>query len=218
MAMKSEIVDGAGNSFSARVTRDRSLSVINNNIPPEIVKSNVRIFRQFFTDDGTSGGSSDMRVVGSLASPIDFYIPSSNDGDRYIDSISFVISDSGAGLNQFGTLAALTNGVELFYEDPELGDVVVHDGIKSNFDLIRLCGKGAPMIGGTTNAYRADKVVGNSEGYIPTLDFSDQFGIPWGVRIPKGSTLRLVIRIRDNTSGVDGFNAIAYGFDRIIPD
>lgn len=215
MSLKTEITDGTGNSYSAQVTDRGELAVINSNTPPIQDVSDIKLFRQFFTDDGLRTGSNDMRVIGSLAAPLDFFIPASQDGDRYIDSISFVISDSGAGLNQFGTLPALTNGVELFYQDPTLGDVVVHDGIKSNFDLIRLCGKGAPMIGGTLNAYRADKVVGNSEGYIPILDFSEQFGIPWGIKLPKGSNLKLIIRVKDDTTGVDGFDAIVYGFDKI---
>jgi hypothetical protein len=49
-----------------------------------------------------------------------------------------------------------------------------------------------------------------------TLDFSDQFGMPWGIRLPKDSNLRLVLRVKDNTSGVDAFNAIVYGFDRVF--
>ncbi|MDO3651402.1 hypothetical protein, partial [Nocardia mangyaensis] len=83
------------------------------------------------------------------------------------------------------------------------------------FEFIRLCGKGASPIGSGSDSYRASNVTGASEGYIMTLDFSDQFGMPWGIRIPKNSNLRFVVRIQDDTTGVDAFNMIAYGFDRI---
>lgn len=212
------INDGTGSGNSANVDKEGHLSVIDRNLPTTDDKNATRIFRQFFTDDGKSSGASDMRVIGSTAAPLEFYISSAADADRYIDTISFVIADQGATLNQFGNIAALANGFEIFYEDPTLGNVSIHDGITSNFDLIRLCGKGAPMIGTTADAYRANNVIGNSEGYIPSLDFSTQFGIPWGVRIPKNSTLRIVIKIKDDTTGVDRFDAIAYGFDRIIED
>lgn len=62
----------------------------------------------------------------------------------------------------------------------------------------------------------ATNVEGGSEDYIMTLDFSDQFGMPWGIRLPKDSNLKLIARIKDDTSGVDAFNAIAYGFDRVF--
>lgn len=216
MSIKAEILDGSGKGVSANVDSNRNLSVSNSNIPPEKNPSNIRIFRQFFTDDGTPSGSKDMRVVGSLTSPLDFFISASSDSDRYIDSVSFVIADAGATLSKFGNITALTNGVEILYEDPVLGDVVIHDGITSNFDLIRLCGKGAPMVSADATAFQAKNVIGASEGYIPILDFSDQFGIPWGIRIAKGTTLKIKIRVKDDTTGVDQFDAIAYGYDRII--
>lgn len=217
MTLKTLITDGEGKGTDAHVNKAGALVVSNVGLPPDSRYGSVRIFRQYFTADGTSTGSNDMRVAGTLAAPIEFYIPSSSDGDRYIDSISFVIADGGATLNNFGNITPLTNGVEIFYEDTILGNVIIHEGAKSNFDFVQLA-QGNPSFGSGSTSFRANNVIGASEGFLPTLDFSTVFGLPWGIRIPKGSTLRLVIRIRDNTTAIDRFDAIAYGYDRIIEE
>lgn len=217
MSLDIIIKDGKGRGYTAAVDENSDLSVINRGIPPKDAQSEIRIFRQFFTLDGSSTGNSDMRTTGTLASTVQYFIRAPSDADRYIDSINFVIADAGASMDEFGAVTALTNGCKLFYEDPELGDVIIHEALKSSFDFIRLC-QGRQGFGTSASAFRANNVVGSSEAYFPTLDFSDAFGIPWGVRLPKDSTLRIVFEVRDTTTGVDGFNAIAYGYDRIIPD
>ena len=217
MTIKTRITDGKGRGKEACVTDENALLTSNIAIPPTDLGSPVRIFRQYLTDDGTSSGSTDMRVDGSTTN-VDFYISSAPDADRYIDTISIAIADAGATLNQFGNIGALTNGVEIFYEDPELGNVIIGDALVSNFEFVRLCAGGVHGIGSGSTSYRANNVQGNSEGYLMHIDFSEVFGVPWGVRLPKDSTLRLVVRIKDNVSGVDKFDMIAYGFDRIIND
>lgn len=212
MSIKSYILDGKGNGRKACVTNESAVLVSDLRLPPEGIDIPIRPFRQFMLN----GASSDMRVSGTAAAPIDFVISATEDSDRYIDSISWVVADAQAVLNKFGNITALTNGVEIFYQDAKLGNVVIADSLKSNFEFVRLCGKGASPIGGLADAYRASNVEGNSEGYIMTLDFSDQFGMPWGIRLPKESNLKLVARIKDDTTGVDAFNAIAYGFDRVF--
>lgn len=210
------IKDGKGGSrFAATVTPEGSLQVTDSRIPPDTDDALIRPFRQYLTDDGTATGSNDMRVAGSAASPIDFWIPATNDCDRYIDSLSFVVADASASLDKFGNITALTNGVKLFYSDQNLGDVVIHEGFKSNFEMIRLSGKGAAPIGSGADSYRAQNVAGASEGYLVTLDFSEQFGLPWGIRLRQNSNEKMVIRIQDSITLIDQFDVIAYGFDRL---
>lgn len=215
MSLKNNIIDGNGRGNEARVEDDGSLLTTLTNIPPADYQTNVRPFRQYLTTDGTSSGCSDMRVNGSSTS-VDFYITAPSDADRYVDTLSIAIADAGATLDKFGNINALSNGIEIFYEDTELGDVTIADQLTSNFEIARVVGGGVHGIGSGANAYRANNVQGSSEGYLFYLDFSDVFNIPWGIRLQKGTKLRLGFRINDNITGVDKFDVIAYGFDRVI--
>lgn len=212
MPVKTLIQDGGGTGTKACVTSEKALLVSDLRLPPENVDLLVRPFRGYLRN---SAGILDMRVDGSVT-PVEFVVNAAVDGDRYIDSLSIIISDANASLNQFGALSALNNGIDIFYEDPILGNVTIANELRTNFDFVRLCGTGTPAIGSSADAYRASNVDGNSEGYIMTLDFSDLFNIPWGVKLSKGTLLRLGFRINDDITGVDAFNVIAAGFDRIL--
>lgn len=215
MSGKFNIVDGKGTGNRSAVDDLGAVRVNDTRLPPFDYENKIRPFRQYLTNDGTNSGSFDMRVTGTAAAPIDFWVETATDADRYISSISFVIADANAALNLFGFTTALTNGCQLFYFDDDLGNVDIHDSLKSNFDFIRLCG-GRPGFGDAATAFRASNVSGSSEGYIPFLDIVDVFEMPWGIRLKKSTTNKIVMKIKDDTSGVDAFNAIAYGFDRII--
>jgi hypothetical protein len=80
-------------------------------------------FRQYFTDNGRPDGSNDIRVVGTAADPIDFYISARQDDDIFIKTIAFVISDAQATLSNFGNIGALPNGVQFFFESQSLGTI-----------------------------------------------------------------------------------------------
>lgn len=171
----------------------------------------MRIFRQFLTDDGTSTGSSDMKVNGSSTN-VDFWVPASPTNDRYITSLSFVIADAGAVLNEFGNINALSNGCVLEYTD-EMGVVTIHGSLTTNFKFVRLC-SGNPAFGTGNASFRATNVSGASEAFFPTLDLIRTFGFQWGILLKAGSKQKLTLRVRDNVSGVDQFDCIAYGFER----
>jgi hypothetical protein len=154
-----------------------------------------------------------MQVVGTAAIPIEFWASANHKRDIFIKTLSIEITDASASLNKFGNVTALSNGCELVWITKEEGEIVIADNLKSNYDFVRL-GLGSPAIGSTTTAFRASNVSGNSEGYIPTVDFSTVFGMPWGMRLRKGTNDRLLIRIKDTTTGVDSFNILAYGIKR----
>jgi hypothetical protein len=218
MSVKTYIEDGRGSNRKAGVDTRNNLLTSDTQLPQENGKSAARIFRQHMTDDGlvSDGTNNDMQRVGTAAAPINFYIPAPADADRYIKTVIFTIADATAVLNNFGNITALTNGCHLYYEDTDLGQVTIDNALKSNYDFIKLAGASAHGIGTGTSSYRASNVLGASEGYIAVLDFAKQFGIPWGVRLRKGSNLRLVMAVQDDTTGVDQFDAVAYGFDRLI--
>ena len=150
-----------------------------------------------------------MRVNGSTNS-VDFWVESDQLQDIWIKSLSIIISDNGASLDSFGALSALTNGVKIAHITTDEGEAIIADDLKTNLDVVRLC-LGTPPIGSGTDAFRADTSGSGADSYIPTLDFEKTFGIQWGLRFRAGRTDKLVFTIRDNVSGVDRFDVIAYG-------
>lgn len=198
---------GSGNKVAAAVTDDHELHVISAPYPP-LVEQKVHPFRQYLTTDGTSSGSSDMGVDGSVTN-VDFYISSDSSEDRYITTLSFIIGYGAAGRPYFwadGT--ALTNGCRLFY-DSIRGEKDIHDAIKTNQDFFRLGFAPVPT------AWEVRHVNAlNDYGYFVTLDLK-KLGFPFGVKLDKGSSQRLTMRIRDDAgSTADSFDCICYGFDR----
>lgn len=216
--LRAHLVDGHGTSARQHVSPVGAALFEEHPIPPYGGTQHMRAYRAFLLLNGT--GTNDMQVAASASSPSDFYVEAHPTRDRYISLLSFLIADGAAQLNQFGAITALTNGCRLFYTD-EFGDVDIHTALQSNFDFIRLCVGEPAFTGGTSGGgtadFRALNVSGTSEGYLPTLDIKRTFGFRWGIRITHGTKQRLTMRVQDDTTGVDAFNCIAYGFER-LPD
>lgn len=211
MSIETIITDGHGTSNKLKINGEGELTATLHPHPPKNEAIASVPFQQYFTDDGLADGTFDMQIAASSASPTDYYIEADNELDIYIKTCSVIIADQNATLNLFGTIAALTNGVVFSWITTDKGTVTIHDGLKSNFDFVKL-GLGTPTIGATTTSFRASNVEGNSEGYIPTINFEALFGIPFGLRLRAGTKDRLVWKVQDDTTGVDAFNITAYGF------
>lgn len=158
-----------------------------------------------------TAGSEDMKVSASLAAPSDFYVEAVDGYDTYVVALSFEIADASAVLNKFGNITALTNGCVLEWTAGGGLAQTLHPALKSNFDFVRLC-LGMPSFGDGNGAFRANNVSSTSEGFIPVLDVRKTYGMPWGLRLRKGSKDRVTLRVRDNTTGVDSFGCVATGF------
>lgn len=207
--------DGVEGSVPAQVLSDHSQLVTLAPYPP-FIEQKIVPFRQFLTDDGTSSGSTDMLVAGSAAAPLDFYVETHAERDRYITTLSFVLSDTGNfEQNEFAnTGSALSNGCQLFYDHERFGRIDLHDAIVTNFDLTRL-GFAEPAFGQTGNTFRVTNAVGTGESMLPFVDLR-RIMPPFGIKLDKGMDQRLTFRIRDDlSSGIVAFNCIAYGFDRV---
>lgn len=209
MSIKTRFEDGNGRGNIARVDEDGALSVVVHPHPPKDETDAAFPFRQYFTDTGLSSGSNDMRVNGS-ATPIDFSVEANPDKDVYIKSVSVVIVDAGASLSEFGNLAALSTGIEFCWETQDEGIVVIADAIQTNFDFVRLA-IGEPSFGDGATAFTASNISGQSEGFLPVLDFQKIFGLQYGIKLRKGTKDRIFFRINDNITAIDEFDAIAYG-------
>lgn len=180
---------------------------------PPFGKSKTYLFRQHMTMDGTSTGTSSMKVAGTLAVPVKFYVSAGKNDDRYITNISFLLSGAGATLSEFCSDPALINGCKIYYER-ESGIKIIHESLKTNFDFIRLS-LGNPAFGDAAGAFRAPNVIGSSEAYIPVVDLTKIIP-PYGIKLDAGTNQRIVFEIRDDTTSASivALDAIAYGFDR----
>lgn len=205
--LKTHITDGTGTDIQAKVTDQNALVISPMAYPAILPVNKSSVYRSFLAN---SAGATDMRVDGSVT-PVDFFVQATTGADRYITQLSFEIADALMAHNEFGHIAALANGCTLTYQ--KVGKTItIHDALKTNWDFIRLC-LGYPAFGATTNAFIAGNVAGASEGMIPTLDLTKLIP-PYGLKLDIDSIQKLVLTVRDNVSGVDAFNAIAYGFDR----
>ena len=212
MPAKTRIVGDNGRQL--RISDEGQAEVVVHPHPPrnEDVGGQPVPFRQYFTDDGTSGGSNDMAVNGST-NAVPFYVSALQDYDLYIKQISVNISDTGSpNLTKFANLSALTNGVSWSWFTQSEGDYTLHEGIKTNREFMRL-GTASSLFGDGANAFLADVSGGGTEkAYLPLIDIAPQFGMPWGLRLLKGSTDRIEFKVNDNLSTIAGsFNIIAYG-------
>ncbi len=205
--ISSKIRDGHGSDQALKVGEHGELFVTVHDHPPRDEGDFLIPIRQYFTD---ASGGNDMRVNGSLSSPVEFTIEADPDRDIYIKNVSIVIADAGAVLNEFGNINALDNGVVFEWNTQDLGETLIHEGLKSNFDFVRLCG-GNPAFGNGSNAFKANNVVNNSEAFFCELDMTRVFGLGWGVKLRRGTLDKLRWIVRDDTRGVDGFDIVAYG-------
>jgi hypothetical protein len=212
MSIKTNITDPS-NGRAVSVSSDGSLKSQISPYPPQDSSELQTVFRRYMTlnDDGTT---IDMIVDGSTT-PQEFVISADPDKDTYITSISWVLTDPGAVLNDFGALTALTNGCRLYYEDNN-GIVDMATEITTNFEFIRFC-QGTPSFadvkggvgGGSFIAYNIDSA--NAEGIIPVLDIKRVFGLTYGIKLLAGTTQKLVFEINDDLAGLSQFDAIVYG-------
>jgi len=194
-----------------KVGKEGEIDVVIHQHPPIDEVRPALPFRSYFTDDGTTTGDNIMRVDGSVAF-VDFYVKASQDYDIYIKYITTEIGDGGTpSLNKFGNLSALFNGVAFLWDTQTEPEYELHEGIKTNKEFIRIASDSAGF-GDGVNAFLADVSGGGSEkSYLPNFDTTEIYGLPWGLRLKKGSLDRIVFRVQDNLTGLTTFNAIATG-------
>lgn len=206
--IKNKIIDGSGKGYLVKVGSEGELNVVVHPHPPKDEDTSTIPFRSYFLNSS----SNDMRVDGST-NFVDFVINAEEDYDIYLKSISVEIADGGTpALNKFGALTALTNGVGFYFFNQKQGLYELHEGIKTNLEFIRLA-VDTGAIGTGADAYLADvSGGGTSKSYLPLLDIEETYGMPFGLRLVKGTTDKLIFRINDNLTALDRFTAIAYGF------
>lgn len=209
MSLPIHIRDGSGNGNYAKVGDEGEQYVIVHPHPPKDETFQSLPYTQYFTDDGTSAGSSDMAVNGSGNSQL-FYISANNGYDIYIKTLQVQLGGTGTvTLNKFSDVAALSNGLRLDYVSNETGEIEI-ENIKTNLEFLKLA-TGKDDFGTGTDVFRADVSGAGENTYLPEIDLSLRFGLPWGIRIRKSSTSKLAFSVRDDLSTIATFNIKAYG-------
>jgi hypothetical protein len=196
------------------INEQEALLVVNQGIAPYGLPSVQTIFRDYFRDSTNSFAMN----INPPAGGTEFKIsaPADQNTERFIFTLSFLISGVSAKPSQFGSISALTNGCNLEYSSTAAPNGVVSigiSGLKTNFDFVRLCG-GQPAFGDATTAFLGANVVGNVDAYFPILNIKQVFGTENGIRLRGSSSDKIVIRINDNISTVTAFTCIASGYDR----
>ena len=208
MSLPTQIQDGCGRGNNLKVGELGEILVSNRSEPNKEEDVTAFPFTSFFAD---SSGATDMRVDGSSTSQ-EFYIEADDTRDIWIKIVSPFISDNGARLNEFGNLSALTNGLSFTFRNDFLGQITIQDNIQRNLDFYRFC-HSTPGLGDGVKAFLLDiSGSGGQDSYMPVFDFSVTHGLPWGLRLKKGSKDRISFFVNDDlSSGIDTFDIKAYG-------
>ena len=189
------------------IDNEGSMNVVVQPHPPLNEKIYSLPFREYFLNS-----SSNVMAVDGSVNYVDFTINALQDYDIYVKYISLEIGDGGSpNLNRFGALTALTNGVGFYHSNNFDGLYTLHEGIKTNKEFVRI-GTDTAAIGSGTDAFLADVSGGAAEkSYLPSIDFAESYGLPYGVRLRKGSEDKLIFRVEDDLTALTTFNAVGSG-------
>ncbi len=204
--LKTSIHDQA-QGHSLAIEDDGSINVYVIPQPPKEAEQITLPFTEYMSLNG-AGVTTSMLIDGSTTNR-DFYIKSKT-YDIYINTIVFEIADSGAILNQFGALAALTNGLEFYYFNQTQGKYTIESSLKTNYDFVKLANF-TPAYGTAANALQLTNAIGSSEAYVGVIDFEDVFGLPWGLKLKANTTDRIGFIVKDNITGIDAMTIKVYG-------
>ena len=193
MGIRTQIV-GADNK-PLKVNGEGEISVEVHSHPPLEEKVVGVPYYDYFRD---SNGSNDMVVT----TDTEFSIKALSDTDLWIKSLNVLLADAGAAFDEFGNLPALTNGVQFVWESQDIGLSILHEGIKDNLEFFRYANIEPKII---------DLSGGGADSIVVPIDLASIFGIPYGIRLRKGTLDKISFIVRDNLTGVTTFNIQARG-------
>jgi hypothetical protein len=207
MGIETTIIDG-NTGKAGKVLSEGEVFTSQSGCPP-MLPQKCKAFSQKFTTDGLPGGDDDMGVNGSVTA-VEYYIGASNDNDRYITRISFVLGygASAEGFEFADSGAALTNGVKVAYIDSQGTEVTVINP-KANYEFMRDSDAPISRVGWQARGFAAT----GDYGYFVNINLS-QIMPPHGVKLDKGSNQKMVVTIRDDCTDADLFNCQSFGFER----
>lgn len=211
MSTPSQIKDGTGQPYAAKVTPGNAVKVTN--VPPSgLDLSDAELARfQYFNTYFLNGTSPDMNVDGSVT-PVTFQVSRAPGQLLYIKRVRFVFHDeqmdmSGGEAKRFGSVAndpGLTNGLRFFTDQTGLEINAFNEPVRTMADFWQY----ADDFVSVTSAIAG----GNN------IDF-----LSWDivfvreVVITQGSIDRLAVVVSDDLTSMDLFRVIATGFREVVP-
>lgn len=128
--------------------------------------------------------------------------------------ISFLVADSSVTHNKFGAVTGLVNGFDMFsIESGE--EVYLLKKILTVGNLIAQSG-GSRAFGTGADVSEVSSWAGNQDAALVYFDLGAVLP-PEGLRIGRGTADRLVLRIKDNFTGITAtgeFSARVFGFKK----
>jgi len=192
---------------SLAIEDDGSINVYVIPQPPKDAEQITLPFSEYMTLNGL-GVTRSMVIDGSVTNQ-EFYV-TAKEYDVYINTVVFEIADAGAVLNQFGALAALTNGLDFYYFNQVQGRYVIESALKTNYDMVKLANF-IPAFGTAANAFQLTNAISAAEAYVGVIDLEDVFGLQWGLKLRANSTDRIGFTVKDNITGLDAMTIKVYG-------
>jgi hypothetical protein len=215
VALKTTIVDAYGNSFSARVTNHGELVTTFGNplIPEKGEPNHVQFFSQKVSSAGDGTGTVNLNVNGAVTPQV-FSVNALNDRDIHIMKLVIVVIGTTVTHKTFGSLAALTNGVDV--AAVESGKETAFISKAKNFaDLIRQTAAERPFGDAATAFELQDVNAGNDDMQLLPMDIGAL--MPGGLRLGRQSVDKLIVRVNDDLTTLIEFAVRAMGYYR-VPD
>lgn len=207
------LVDGLGSKQSAGIDSAGAVSVALQigEVPPIGTKNQLRFYTAKLGSTGANGGVVNLNVNGSVT-PQEFYVSSHPDCDLYIGEITILIADTAVTHNNFGAIAALTNGV----------DIIITESGEATY-LIQAAKTGGQLIaqsgfhygyGNGAESWELVNWTGISDAQTIVIPMNEY--IPGGLRIGRGTLDRLSVWVRDDLTGLTEFTVKIIGHRHCI--
>jgi hypothetical protein len=206
-----KLTDATGKHHQACVTPHNALCVAEVTPEPPAVgdESRFRYLTGLLGQTGLDSGNTDMSVVGSLASPVEFFVESVEDFDIRVMGILVIIADGPTTPhNNFGSIAALTNGWDLIINEAGEDTFLVNKA-KTNGETVLQTGAARPYGNANdtfifTNFNATDNA---TTAYFPIAEY-----IPGGLRIGRGTKDRVSAFINDDISALTEMTVRIFGY------
>jgi len=209
MTLQTTISDGRGDGCTARVSSHNALYVAQTepDVEPVGTQNRYRYYAAYLGSTGADSGTTNQNVNGSVTPQV-FYIAAHNDYDIRVMGVSILIADTATVHNNFGNVAALANGWDLYVtesgEDTYLveaastgGQVIAQSGFHWGYGNAALTWELANWTG-TEDAQTI---------YLPVSEW-----VPGGIRLGRGTRDRIVSVVNDDLTGLTEFWQRIHGY------